>query len=209
MKLLATGFPGFDAFPENSTQALIESMLEKLPAELEGLHDDIAFEIVAFDNDDSGTQQKTMLASFDRVIEQYEPDVCLFCGQAARRPLIVLEAIAINIFKGEVIDPDGPPAYWVTLPKSKELVEALRAAEIPATVSYHAGTHLCNHILYTALRRAETTGSGMRCGFLHLPMTNTQVISGDENRPFIPLSMTRRALTMAIRHICEHATAGL
>jgi hypothetical protein len=34
-------------------------------------------------------------------------------------------------------------------------------------------------------------------------MTNTQVIDADEDRPFIPLSMTRRALTMAIRHIFE------
>jgi len=209
MKLLVTGFPRFDAFPENSTQMLIESMIAAPPVELLDLPEEIALEIVAFENDDSETQRKTMLASFDRVLEQHKPDVCLFCGQAARRPLIALEAIAINIFKGEVIDPDGPPAYWATLPKLKELVKALRAAEIPATVSWHVGTHLCNHVLYTALRRAETTGSGMRCGFLHLPMTNTQVIRGDENRPFISLSMTRRALALAIRHIYEHATTRL
>jgi len=206
MKLLVTGFPKFDAFPENSTEALIESMRADLPAELGRLRPNLVFEIVHFGNDDSPTQQRTMLESFHRAIETHRPEVCLFCGQAASRPLIALEALAVNVFKGERIDPEGPPAYWSTLPEPKRLVESLRGAGIPIEVSFHAGTHLCNHILYSGLRLAETTGSGMRCGILHLPMTNTQVIAGNENRPFIPLSMTRQALAMAIEHVLE-ATA--
>jgi pyroglutamyl-peptidase len=205
MKLLVTGFPKFDAFPENSTQALIESMIEDPTPGIAALGGDVVFEIIQFENDDASTQQATMLESLHRALDNHAPDACLFCGQAASRPLVELEAIAINVFKGEIIDPDGPPAYWATLANLKELVESLRAAGIPARLSHHAGTHLCNHILYTALRQAEMSGRGMRCGFLHLPMTSTQVIEGDENRPFIPLSMTREALTMAIRHAIEPA----
>jgi pyroglutamyl-peptidase len=205
MKLLVTGFPKFDAFAENSTQALIESMRSDPPAELDEVRDRVLFEILPFENDDPAAQQRTMVESFRRAIATHGPDVCLFCGQAASRPLIELEAIAVNVFKNSVIDPEGPPAYWATLPGLKELVGSLRAAEIPAQISYHAGTHLCNHILYTALHLAATSRSGMRCGFMHLPMTSAQVIAGDENRPFIPLSVTRRALTMAIRHVFEHS----
>lgn len=204
MKLLVTGFPKFGDFAENSTQALIESMIEAPPAVLASVDAEVLFEVLPFENDDEATQQRTMLESFHRAVEARAPDVCLSCGQAASRPLIALEALAINVFKGDIIDPAGPPAYWATLPKQKELVEAMRAAHIPVKLSYHAGTHLCNHILYTALRHAETTGNGMRCGFLHLPMTNTQVIKSDEDRPFIPLAMTRQALAMAIGHIVEH-----
>ena len=207
MKLLITGFPKFDAFPQNSTQALVESMIRELPPELNDVADDLRFEIVQFENDDDAAQQRTMLESFRRTIDAHRPNVCLFCGQAASRPWIALETIAINVFKGEIIDPAGAPAYWATLPQQRELVESMRAAGIPAKLSHHAGTHLCNHILYAALRLAETSGSEMRSGFLHLPMTNTQVIDADENRPFISLAMTRHALTMAIQHIFEHASA--
>jgi len=204
MRLLVTGFPKFDSFPENATQTLIESMTMDPPQEISNLDHRIFFEIVRFDNDDA-TQQRTMLASLDAVLGRRKPDVCLFCGQAAGRPRIELEMLAINVFKGRVIDPSGPPAYWATFPEPAILIESLREAEIPAALSYHAGTHLCNHTLYAAVRRAQQTASGMRCGFLHLPMTNTQVIAASENRPFIPLSITRRALTLAIQHVFEHS----
>jgi len=203
MKLLITGFPKFDAFPQNSTQALVESMRKDLPPGLDDVAGDLRFEIVAFENDDDATQQRTMLESFHRLVGAHRPNVCLFCGQAASRPWITFETIAINVFKGNVIDAAGPPAYWATIPEQPRLVESMQAAGIPAKLSHHAGKHLCNHILYSGLRLAETSASGMKCGFLHLPMTNTQVIDADEDRPFIPLSMTRRALTMAIRHIFE------
>lgn len=201
MKLLVTGFPRFDKFPENSTQALIESVRAEFPPQFEALRDSLALEIVEFDNKDSASQRKTMIGSFRGLLKKHDPSVCLFCGQAANRPWITLETIAINVFKGELIDPAGQPAYWATLPEQNTLVQAMQAEGIPAKLSYHAGTHLCNHILYTGLRYAKRTGNGMRCGFLHLPMTNTQVISGDDNRPFVPLSMTRRALVIAVLHL--------
>jgi len=203
MKLLVTGFPKFDAYPENSTEALIESFRAELPEELVGLRDRPILEIVHFENDDSETQQRTMLESFESVIEKHRPDACLFCGQAASRPWITLEAIAINVFKGTIIDPDGPAAYWATIPEQETLVAAMRTVGIPAKLSFHAGTHLCNHILYTALRRADVSGQAVPCGFLHLPMTNTQVINAEENRPFISLDVTRRALAMSVEHIAQ------
>jgi len=205
MKYLVTGFPKFDRFAENSTQMLIESMQSDPPEELSGLRDSIAFEMVEFDNKDAASQQKTMRANFRKLLAKHDPSVCLFCGQAASRSWITLETIAINVFKGDLIDPEGPPAYWATLPEQKSLVEALCKAEIPAKLSHHAGTHLCNHILYDGLRHADTHANGMVCGFLHLPMTNSQVISGNENRPFVPLSMTRKALVMAILHTHQHS----
>lgn len=200
MKLLVTGYPPFDAFPLNSTHQLIESMKIDLPKGLADVQEAVAFEIVDFDNTDSASQQRTMLESYRRVMKLHEPDVCLFCGQAAARPMVSLETIAINVFKGEIIDPEGPPAYWATLPDQNVLITKLKEAGIPARLSYHAGTHLCNHILYTALRDAEVSSRSMKAGFLHLPMTAMQVIECDEYRPFVPLEMTRNALTLAIRH---------
>ena len=201
MRILITGYPPFDAFPMNSTHQLIESMTAELPSELSSVRASIALEMVDFDNTDSRSQQQTMLASYRRLIDQHTPDICLFCGQAAARSWLTLETIAINIFKGNPIDPDGPAAYWASLPNQGDLVATLQQDGIPAKLSYHAGTHLCNHILYTALREAELQGTGMMAGFLHLPMTAKQVIACDENRAFMPLDMTRHALTLAILHL--------
>ncbi len=201
MKLLVTGFPPFDAYPINSTHMLIESMNDTLPAELESIRESITFEIINFDNTDSASQQRTMLLSYRRAMDAVHYDLCLFCGQAASRPMLTVETIAINRFKGELIDPQGPPAYWATLPDQAALIDKLRSAVIPARLSYHAGTHLCNHILYTALREAQQFQSGVRAGFLHFPMTTSQVIESNECRASLPLSMMRTALTIAILHL--------
>lgn len=201
MTMLVTGFPRFDSFPQNSTHQLISLMRDDLPPELREHRSDVAFEIVGFDNDDSDVQQQTMLASYRALMDRHQPDVCLFCGQAAARPRLSLETLAVNVFKGKVIDPQGPPAYWATLPNQDALVETLNGANIPAELSYHAGTHLCNHILYTGLQEAATAGIQRQLGFLHLPMTATQVIDCDEQRPFIPLQLMREALTVAVRHL--------
>jgi len=39
----------------------------------------------------------------------------------------------------------GPVGYFTTLPL-KSIVQALRLAGIPASVSQSAGTYVCNHI---------------------------------------------------------------
>ncbi|MBE0636508.1 hypothetical protein IH601_10975 [Candidatus Bipolaricaulota bacterium] len=72
---------------------------------------------------------------------------------------------------------------------------------IQPKLSYHVGTHLCNHILYTALHDVQKQNSGLKAGFLHLPMTASQVIACNEDRPSVPLSMMRSALTIAVRHL--------
>ncbi len=197
MKILVTGFPPYDTHRENSTQLLIDSLRRDRP---EGW-DSIILEIVAFENGDDDTQQRTMLAELDRIINEHAPDVCLFCGQSPERPRVTVETLAINIFKGKIIATDGPAACWVNLPGRDSLAKRLCEAGIPAADSYYAGVHLCNHILYSALRLAEKTGNGMRCGFLHLPMISSQVIACDKDRPFITLEMGRQALIETVRHI--------
>lgn len=201
MKLLVTGYPPFDAFPMNSTHQLIESMRADPPPGLDGLDGSVVFEIVLFDNTDSASQKRTMLASYRALIDRHEPDVCLFCGQAAANTQLAFETLAVNIYKGEIIEPDGPAAYWSTLPDQERLVQSLNDSGIPTKRSYHAGTHLCNHILYTALHEAARMSRTMRAGFLHLPMTARQVIECKECRPFVPLPMMREALLMSIQHL--------
>ena len=54
------------------------------------------------------------------------------------------------------------------------MVAAIVAAEVPARVSFHAGTHLCNLTLYTFLG-ALSGRQPSPLGFLHLPYLPEQI----------------------------------
>src|SRR5215470_12316438 len=82
-------------------------------------------------------------------------DYALHVGQAPGSSRIQLEAIGLNIGGSSSQSPDqyrpliaeGPVAYRSELPLADWAVK-LRRAGIPAQISYHAGTYLCNATLY-------------------------------------------------------------
>ncbi len=74
---------------------------------------------------------------------------------------------------------DGPVAYQSTLPLD-EWSTKLNAAGIPATVSYHAGTFLCNATLYLSCYLAERMSLPTQSAFIHLPLDVTQTVGSDQ-----------------------------
>ncbi|ROU02918.1 pyroglutamyl-peptidase I [Histidinibacterium lentulum] len=75
---------------------------------------------------------------------------------------------------GGPIEPAGPAARFATW-DARALARGLLAADLPATVSHHAGTHLCNLNLYCLLGAMAAAGVTGPAGFLHLPYTTAQV----------------------------------
>jgi pyroglutamyl-peptidase len=65
----------------------------------------------------------------------------------------------------------GPDAYFSTLPLM-EMVEAIKAQGIPASVSFSAGAFLCNHVFYVA--QNKFAGTNVRSGFVHVPLMDSQ-----------------------------------
>lgn len=128
-------------------------------------------------------------------------DAVLCVGLAGGRDAVTPERIAVNIrdariadndgilCRGERIDPNGPAAYFSTLP-AEAMSQAIRDAGIPSSVSNTAGTYVCNDVLYTLLRHFESTS--VRAGFVHVPYIPEQ------GQPSLPLERTVRALTAAI-----------
>ena len=85
----------------------------------------------------------------------------------------------------------------------ESIISAWHEAAIPAVLSDHAGTHLCNQLLYLALHRGAAGGAGRRAGFLHLPVLPQQVPPEDHHSPSLPLAMTRRAVAIAIKRLLQ------
>ena len=117
------------------------------------------------------------------LIAEHNPDVVICLGQAEGRTSITPERVAINLDDARLADnegvlrndvkilADGPDAYFSTLPV-KEIVEAIKAAGVPAAVSLSAGAFLCNHVFYVA--QNKFAGTKVRSGFVHVPLMDEQ-----------------------------------
>lgn len=109
---------------------------------------------------------------------EWNPDVILCLGLAGGRAAATPERVGINIRSASIADnlgqqftdspilPDGPAAYFSTLPVTA-MAKAIRDAGFPGMVSNTAGTYVCNDVLYTLLH--HFAGTATRVGFIHVP----------------------------------------
>lgn len=112
-------------------------------------------------------------------IEELKPELVIAVGQAGGRMDLSVERVAINVDDAPIEDnlqrqpvdqpivSGGPAAYFSTLP-IKAIVQALRDAGLPASVSQTAGTFVCNHLFY-GLMHLQAKRPKMRAGFVHIP----------------------------------------
>lgn len=133
-----------------------------------------------------------------------KPDVIFCIGQAGGRKGVTPEAVAINLRDSASADnagllqqnvpviPGGPDAYFATVPV-RDMVKAIQAVNIPATLSLSAGAYVCNDVLYTLLHRFH--GTNTKVGFIHVPYLPEQAKDGV---PFLPLPDIVNALSAAI-----------
>ena len=117
------------------------------------------------------------------LIAEHNPDVVISLGQAEGRTAITPEKIAINLDDARLADNEGvmrndvkilvngPDAYFSTLPIN-EIVDAIKARGIPASVSLSGGAFLCNHVFYVA--QNKFAGTNVRSGFVHVPLMDSQ-----------------------------------
>lgn len=147
-------------------------------------------------------------------IEREAPDLVICVGQAGGRYEVTVERVAINISDAVIADnegnqpidepivPDGPAAYFARLP-IKAMVEKIRNAQLPASVSNTAGTFVCNHIMYGLLHYIHTKRPQMRGGFIHVPYIPEQVVH-KKQMPSMSLDDIVKSLTLAIKAAVEH-----
>lgn len=136
--------------------------------------------------------------------EELRPDAILCIGQAGGRSAVTPEVVAINLREARIPDnegvqpvnipvvPGGPAAYFATVPV-REMVAAINAAGIPASLSFSAGAFVCNDVLYALLHRYN--GTAVRVGFIHVPFLPDQA---SESQPSLARETVTAALCAAI-----------
>jgi len=154
------------------------------------------------------------LEVISEAVEKEQPDVIICVGQAGGRFDISVERIGINLdearipdnegnfHQGKAIIEDGENAYFSTLP-NRAIVKELKENKIPASVSYSAGTFVCNHVLYGVMHLIKTKYHNMRGGFIHVPFLAEQVLD-KRNAPSMSLEMISRGLELAVKASVEN-----
>lgn len=120
-------------------------------------------------------------------IEEVEPEMVIAVGQAGGRTDVTIERVGINVDDARIPDnagnqpidepivEGGPAAYFSTLP-IKAIVEGIREAGIPASVSQTAGTYVCNHVMYGLMHYLAQHKNAIRGGFIHIPYLPEQAV---------------------------------
>ncbi|MDH4213440.1 MAG: pyroglutamyl-peptidase I [Candidatus Thorarchaeota archaeon] len=199
-KILVTGFEPFDGFLINPS----EEIAKALDGKKINQHSIIGI-VLPLD-------YKNALNILDQALHKHHPDYILCFGQA-NRAVITIERIAINVLstkktdnynntpETDVINFEGPAAYFANL-EPQPLVQILRDKEIPADISYHAGTYGCNWLFYNVMQRIETSGLDIQATFIHLPPLPAQAIQKDiMSLATMPLDLQIEAVVEIIKSL--------
>lgn len=195
MKILVTAFDPFGGEAINPAQQAVECLEDKI-----GKHQIHKLVVPTV----FGKAAEMVIREMDIL----RPDAVVCVGQAGGRKAVTPERVAINIMDANIKDnegnqpqdeqivPDGPAAYFSTLP-IKKMVESIREAGFAADVSNTAGTFVCNSLLYSVLHHAAMHIPETRAVFVHVPFIPQQT-EGKENVPSMPLEDIVHSLTAAI-----------
>jgi pyroglutamyl-peptidase len=196
-KVLITAFEPYDRWKTNSSWLALVHLTQELPAEP-------AVTTRLYPVDFAAVRLKL---SEDL---QGNYDYALHLGQAPGSGRIQLEALGVNIGGSSSQSPDqfrplvddGPVAYRSDLPLGEWSVK-LRRAGIPAQVSYHAGTYLCNAMLYLSCHLARQMSLSTQSGFLHLPLDLSQTAGQPQDMPALPAAMSATALRIILEDLAR------
>ena len=186
--VLITAFEPYDRWSENASWLCLVEMTKHLPK---------APRVVT----------RRYPVDFNKVRQQLANDLvanydfALHLGQAPGSSRVQLEAIGINVGGHSNQHPDeyqplvadGPVAYHSALPLAR-WAAMLRSDNLPAAVSYHAGTYLCNAMLYLSHYFAHHQGLKTRSAFIHLPLCPEQVVGGKQDLASLPAAHTAHGL---------------
>ncbi len=197
-RVLLTAFGPYDDWSENASWLVLQDLLRDTPQHIELVTRlyPVDFEKVRL------RLEEDLKLGFDTVLS---------LGQAPGYARVAIEGVGLNVARDRgmrsedavPLDAAGPPAYFSTLPL-KVWAELLRSEGIPAEVSHHAGTYLCNAALYLSHHLSALSGYPTRGAFLHLPLASEQVLDCQRDYPSLPVSL----MSQGLRRLLDNLAPG-
>jgi len=169
-KLLLTAYEPFGTWKTNASQLCLERLIPRLDPAW-----DVTTRVYPVDFQSvRPLLEADLLQSFD---------FTLHLGQTSQTARIRLEAVGLNVgvIPGKPesetfpLIPTGPAAFSCPLPLH-DWAAQLRIAGIPASVSHHAGTYLCNATVYWCHQVIAQHQLSTESCFVHVPLDVSQVV---------------------------------
>lgn len=198
--VLITAFEPYDRWAENASWLALVELTRDLPPEPRVVTRRYPVDFEAA----RARLQEDLAANYD---------FALHLGQSPHSSRVHLEAIGVNVAGNSEQAPDqfrplvagGPPAYQSTLPLT-EWSAKIRELSIPCQVSYHAGTYLCNALLYLTHHFAREQGLKTRAAFIHVPLATPQVLGEARDWPNLPSSQSAAAVRTVLLELNRPVT---
>ena len=160
------------------------------------------------------------IATVRAAIAELQPAIVMMMGEYGGRAMLTVERIAQNLndsrryqlcdndgrtMQDELTAPEGPAAYYTTLPV-RAMVKAMRDAGIPADISDAAGTFCCNHLMYGVLHHIALNNLAIRAGWIHLPyLPEVAAIDANLGAPSMSAETAAAGVVAAIAAIQSHS----
>jgi pyroglutamyl-peptidase len=168
--VLITGFGPFPGAPFNPTDPLAR----RLGARRRPAFAEVARPVHVF-----RTSYAAVDAELPTLIGRHAPDVLLLFGLASRTPYLRIEMQTRNAVSALVPDEGGRmrrttgiqkghPAAIAGRAPFHSLVNAARAARVPARLSRNAGSYLCNYLYWRGIE-TKTRNKTSLVVFVHVP----------------------------------------
>lgn len=202
-RILVTAFEPYDVWTENASWLALTEFTRELPTSVRVV-------------------TRRYPVNLAQMRERLERDLgdnfdcALHLGQAPGSTSVRLEAFALNV-GGNSHDspesfpplvPDGPVAYRTALPLAI-WARHLKQAGIPARVSYHAGTFLCNALYYLSQHWSRERGLRTQAAFIHLPLATSQTLEARQELPSLPTATAAAALRLIIDQVVAAEQAAV
>jgi len=196
-KILITAFEPFGGMPVNTSQ----EVLSLLPREINGV--ELYKQILPVSHEAAEIAGSALC--------RVAPDAALSLGLAAGDTCVRVERIAVNIAdygipdnaglmpEGGKIIPSGPAAYFLNSDPGV-LLKAIESSGTPAYISNHAGTYVCNYLMYSLSDLISERYPLVKYGFIHLPVCTEALLGqegGRKKTPSLPIKMLEAAVEAA------------
>lgn len=201
--VLVTAFEPFGEHETNPTIAAAEAVARECPG--------VVTEVLPVEFD-------AAMARIRSLMDEHQPHTVISLGLAAGRTEITPERVAINVMDAPIPDNSGaqpidepvveggPAALFLTLP-NKAIVQALKDADAPASLSNSAGTYVCNAVAYAAAEHVQASGSETRTGFIHVPPATEP--GSNATRPSVEQSLIDAAIVTAVKLSWSHSDGDI
>ncbi len=154
-----------------------------------------------------------------KAITEIRPESVVMLGEFPGRSMITVERIAQNLNDGaryglldneenrlqdRMTAPDGPAAYYSTLP-IRAMVKAMRDQGIPSDISDAPGTFCCNHLMYGVLHYLATERASVRAGYIHLPaLPVVAALPENLGMPSMSVETSATGVLASLRAVSRH-----